>query len=93
MWKYPIIIVLILFVLVSIGLLLAKEDTLNTLSRKKVEYLDSDYTVSYSNDGIIKRWTIRSGKVTSTDKGYYYFWNDKNKYIQVPMNYTVIEEL
>lgn len=69
------------------------QDQQNQLSRKVVELMDSDYLVTYANGATTKTWTIKNGKVTSSDKGYYYFWDDKKHYVQVPIVNTFIEEI
>lgn len=69
------------------------EDKQNEIFRKAVEYLDGDYQVTYANGSTVKSWIIRDGKVTSTDKGYYYFWDEKKRYIQTPIENTFIEEI
>ena len=69
------------------------EDKQNEIFRKAVEYLDGDYKVTYANGSTSKSWIIRDGKVTSSEKGYYYFWDDKKHYIQTPIENTFIEEI
>lgn len=69
------------------------QDQQNKLSRKVVEVLDGDYLVTFANGTITKTWTIDNGKVTSSDNGYYYFWDNKKHYIQVPIENTFIEEI
>jgi hypothetical protein len=69
------------------------QDQQNQLSRKVVEILDGDYLVTYANGTTTKTWKINNGKVTSSDKGYYYFWDDKKHYVQVPIVNTFIEEV
>lgn len=69
------------------------QDQQNQLSRKMVELMDGDYLVTYANGSTAKSWTIKNGKVTSSDKGYYYFWDDKKHYVQVPIVNTMIEEI
>jgi hypothetical protein len=73
------------------------QDTQQKLARKKMEYLDGDYNVTYTDQGIIKTWEVRDGKITSVaEKGYYFFWaqNDRDKefYVQAPINRVFIEE-
>lgn len=68
------------------------QDKQNQLSRKLIEFLDGNYLVTYANGSVTKTWTIKNGKVTTTDKGYYYFWDEKKHYIQVPIENTFIEE-
>lgn len=68
------------------------QDQQNQLSRKAVELLDSNYLVTYANGSTNKTWMIKNGKVTSDAKGYYYFWDEKKHYIQVPIEHTFIEE-
>jgi hypothetical protein len=55
--------------------------------------MDGDYLVTFANGPTSKTWKIKNGKVTSTDKGYYYFWDKKNHYVQVPVENTYIEEI
>ncbi len=69
------------------------QDQQNQLSRKAVEFLDGNYLVTYANGSTIKTWTISNGKVTSSDKGYYYFWDNKKHYVQVPIENSFIEEI
>ncbi|TAK60955.1 hypothetical protein [Methylobacter sp.] len=68
------------------------QDQQNQLSRKAVEFLDGNYLVTYANGSTIKTWMISNGKVTSSEKGYYYFWDNKKHYVQVPIVNTFIEE-
>lgn len=68
------------------------QDKQNQLSRKLIEFLDGNYLVTYANGSVTKTWTIKNGKVTTSDKGYYYFWDEKKHYIQVPIEHTFIEE-
>ncbi len=69
------------------------QDQQNQLSRKAVEFLDGNYQVTYANGSTMKSWTIHNGKVTTSDKGYYYFWDNKKHYVQVPIENTFIEEI
>lgn len=69
------------------------QDQQNQLSRKAVELLDGNYLVTYANGSTAKTWMIRNGKVTSSDKGYYYFWDDKKHYVQTPIENTFIEAI
>ena len=68
------------------------QDQQNLLSRKAVEFLDGDYRVTYANGSTSKTWIIKNGKVTSTDKGYYFFWDENKHYVQTPIENTFIEE-
>ena len=68
------------------------QDEKNKLARKNIEYFDSNYSVTYANGPTAKTWIIRNGKVTTTDKGYYFFWS-VNGYVQVPIANTFIEEI
>jgi hypothetical protein len=81
-----------LYVLLFLMLFGCTQDQQNQLSRKVVELVDSDYLVTYANGTTTKTWKIKNGKVTSTDKGYYYFWDENKHYIQVPIMNTFIEE-
>lgn len=80
--------------LISLLVLLAgcTQDQQNKLSRKVVEFMDGNYLVTYANGSTVKTWTITNGKVTSGDKGYYYFWDNKKHYVQTPIENTFIEE-
>ncbi len=69
------------------------QDQQNQLSRKVVELLDGNYLVTYANGSTTKSWTITNGKVTASDKGYYYFWDNKKHYVQTPIENTFIEEI
>jgi hypothetical protein len=69
------------------------QDQQNKLSRKVVEFLDGDYLVTYANGSTSKTWTIKNGKVTTSEKGYYYFWDEKKHYVQTPIENTFIEEM
>ena len=68
------------------------QDQQNLLSRKAVEFLNGDYRVTYANGATEKTWIIKNGKVTSTDKGYYFFWDENKHYVQTPIENTFIEE-
>ena len=69
------------------------QDQQNQLSRKAVEFLDGNYQVTFANGPTVKTWSIVNGKVTTSEKGYYYFWDDKKHYVQVPIENTFIEEV
>lgn len=69
------------------------QDQQNQLSRKAVELLDGNYLVTYANGSTMKSWTISNSKVTSSDKGYYYFWDNKKHYVQTPIENTFIEAI
>jgi hypothetical protein len=69
------------------------QDQQNQLSRKVVEFLDGNYLVTYANGSTMKTWTIKNGKVTTSEKGYYYFWDEKKHYVQTPVENTFIEEI
>jgi major membrane immunogen (membrane-anchored lipoprotein) len=84
-----------IFKLISLLMLLTacSQDQQNKLSRKMVEFLDGNYRVTYANGSTTKTWAIANGKVTSTDKGYYYFWDNQQHYVQTPIENTFIEEV
>jgi hypothetical protein len=69
------------------------QDQQNQLSRKAVEFMDGNSPVTYANGSTIKTWTIHNGKVTSSDKGYYYFLDNKKHYVQLPIENSFIEEI
>lgn len=84
-WVIPTVLVMSLVVGCS-------GDSRNEFARTKIAYLDGNYKVTHYNCGENITWMIKDDKVTSTTKGYYYFWSD-GKYVQVPVNQTVIEEI
>lgn len=69
------------------------QDQQNQFFRKAVELLDGDYRVTYANGPTEKVWIVKNGKVTTTEKGYYYFWDEHKHYVQVPIEHTFIEEI
>ncbi len=83
-------LIMIVFLTIITG---CTQDQQNQLSRKVVELMDGDYLITYANGNTSKSWTIKNGKVTSSDKGYYYFWDDKKHYVQVPIVNTMVEEI
>lgn len=94
--KYIIVAVVVIVVCLGLGYMFLSQDTKQRIARTGVSYLDGDYNVTYTDDGIIRTWQVRDGKVTSEpDKGYYFFWikDDRGKkiYIQTPINRTFIE--
>ena len=90
-----------LLVLVSSSLFLgACSESLNKLSRSTDNLTGIDATVSYISDGkVVKTWVINNSKITSgkdeagRTAGYYYFWDEKGRYVQLPINNTIIEEI
>lgn len=71
-------------------------DTINKIQRKSVEIVGGNYKVIISQDNLLKTYIVKNDKVTSTEKGYYYFWESTangKKYRQVPIDKTIIEEI
>lgn len=72
-------------------------DRQNKIERKRIEYLDSNYKVTYACDSFQKTWKVTSGKITSEPKkGYYLFFSDcgnKKCYVQTPIEHSFIEEI
>lgn len=83
----------VLIILPVLFLQSCTQDQQNQLARKTVEYLDGNYLVTFANGPISKSWTIKNGKVTSTEKGYYFFWDEHKHYVQVPIENSFIEEI
>jgi hypothetical protein len=84
-----------LAILTSMGLILAlgigcSGDDRNKLARKKIEYLDGNYDVAVIGG---PTYQVRDDKVTSSPKGYYFFWTKNKKYVQVPIALSVVEEV
>lgn len=75
------------------------QDTQQKIMRKKIEYFDGDFKVTFVSGGQhIKQWTVKNGKITAVpQKGYYFFWarNEQGKkfYVQSPIARTYIEEI
>ncbi|ORU89967.1 MAG: hypothetical protein A6F71_03095 [Cycloclasticus sp. symbiont of Poecilosclerida sp. M] len=73
------------------------EEQQNRISRFGVSWLEGDYKVTFYEGSHKKEWKVLGSKVTSdAQKGYYYFWttiDGKKKYVQVPIERTVIEEI
>ena len=79
-------------VVIAIGFAVGcSNDNINKTKRKMVEYIDGDYKVTFHSCSTEQTWQLKDSKVTSATNGYYFFWID-GKYIQVPVNQTVIEE-
>jgi len=91
--------VLIFLIAVLPIFLSCTQDTQQKIMRKKIEYFDGDFRVTFVSGGQhIKQWTIKNGKITSVpQKGYYFFWarNEKGKkfYVQTPIARTYVEEI
>jgi hypothetical protein len=68
------------------------QDWFNQMSRKAVEFLDGNYRVTFANGKTEKTWIVKNDKVTSSEKGYYYFWDENKHYVQTPIEYTFVEE-
>ena len=92
-----IIVINLFFIFCFAG---CSQETQNELARKKVEYLEGDYKVTFAEDSYLKEWIVKSGKVTSRDT-YYFFWAECTKpngkkdkcYVQTPTQKSVIEEI
>ncbi len=88
---------LLLVFLPLLLLLGCSEEQQNKISRIGVTWLEGDYRVTYADDGHVKSWVVRDGKVTTEPgKGYYYFWateNGKKYYVQTPIQRSYIEEI
>ena len=87
-------IVLVVVILLGSG---CSEEQQNRISRLGVSWMEGNYKVTFYEGEYKKTWTVLDSKVTSDpQKGYYFFWvkqDGKNKYVQVPIARTVIEEL
>jgi len=71
----------------------------NKIDRKAIEYIDRDYKVTTTTGFFEREWDVKDGKITSDpEKGYYLFWatidgDSDEKYVQVPIKITIIEEM
>ncbi|PHS73503.1 MAG: hypothetical protein COB22_02085 [Cycloclasticus sp.] len=88
------------FIIISVILLLAagcSEEQQNRISRLGISWMEGDYKVTFYEGSRKKEWIVLDSKVTSeAQKGYYYFWvtdGAKKKYVQTPIERTVIEEM
>ena len=88
--------VLILFI-ISGGMVACSKDAQNKIARKKLEYGEANYKVTFVANGLVKEWSVVQDKVTSEpSKGYYLFWatvNGKKLYVQSPIERTIVEEI
>lgn len=94
--KKILIAVLLIIIICLVIWILIPSDTFNKMARKRIEFIDGNYNVTYSQDSITRIYNVRSGKITSTEKGYYFFFAQTpsgKKYRQVPIDNTIIEEL
>ena len=84
-------LVLIISTLVYLAL---SGDVENRLKRNMISQVDHKFVVTFANGPVTKVWHL-NGKVTSevTDnKRYYFFYDSNGRYIQTPMDLTVIEQ-
>lgn len=84
-------------VIITAGLLVAScGDAGNRIARKGLEF-GGNYKITFVEYETKRVWFVKGGKITSEpDKGYYFFWADvdgKQKYVQVPIGGTIIEEI
>lgn len=85
--------------MVSALLLSCSQDTQQKIIRKKIEYFDGDFKVTFDSGGPrVKQWTVKNGKITTVPgKGYYFFWavgeNGKKFYVQSPIARTYVEQI
>lgn len=87
------ILITSIFGIILIIYAIIPQDTVNKLNREVVSRISSNYTVTYATVGFVKSWNVKGDKVTSDiQKGYYFFWDENKKYVQVPINFTIIEE-
>ncbi|PCI23117.1 MAG: hypothetical protein COB62_00585 [Piscirickettsiaceae bacterium] len=86
-------IILVGIILLSSG---CSQEQQNRISRLGVNWLEGNYKVTFYEGNYKKEWLVLDGKVTSeAEKGYYYFWvkeGGKKKYVQTPIDRTIIEE-
>ena len=75
------------------------EEARNKFSRSFDNLVGSNLKVSYVSDygTIVQTWIVRDGKITSGkaedgSASYYYFWDEKGLYVQVPIGNTIIQE-
>ena len=91
-----IFFLLLIFILSS-----CTEESRNKIFKQADNVLGKDLSVSYIADSgeIVKKWTVRDGKVTThkdeqgSASGYYYFWSEENGYVQVPIVRSIVEEI
>ena len=68
----------------------------NKAKRGAVTLAGGNFKVTFAEGNFQRSWVVEGGKVTSNKAaGYYFFWatvNGKSKYVQVPVDRTIIEE-
>jgi len=92
------IYVFFLFLLIWGG---CTEESRNKIFKQADNVLGKDLRISYvaDNGKIVKKWTVRDGKVTTHKdeqggtSGYYYFWSIESGYVQVPIVRSIVEEI
>ena len=89
-----------IFLLTAFPFLLScSQDSQQKIIRKKIEYFDGDFKVTFDSGGpYAKQWNVKNGKITAVaEKGYYFFWardeNGKKFYVQSPIARTYIEQI
>ena len=99
MQKTIYVFLLVLLVLLVLGG--CTEESRNKIFKQADNVLGKDLRISYVADSgkIVKRWTVRDGKVTTHkdeqggSSGYYYFWIVESGYVQVPIVRAIVEEI
>lgn len=56
-------------------------------------YSVKSYLVTFVNGNTIKSWNVDHGEVNLIDNNWYYFTDVNSKYIRVPAEKTIIEEV
>ena len=93
--KLFIFLIIALLIIGGIAFLFGGGDLRNKMSRSGVALKSDDYRITVNMGNESKIYEMR-GKVTSSPKGYYFFWykTDQGKfYVQTPIALTVVEEM
>ena len=89
--KYTFLAIVILVLIVAAGWFFIGAENRNLLMRKKVTFFDGDYKITCDVGGTTV-YEVNNSKITSDEKGYYFFWLN-GKLVQLPINHTKLEEL
>lgn len=89
--KYAFLTIIILALILAGAWFFIGAENRNLILREKVTYFDGDYKITCDVGGTTV-YEINDSKVTSDEKGYYFFWYN-GKLVQLPINHTKLEEL
>lgn len=81
----------ILVLALCVGTMIScSQDFSNRIERIGISFSKGNYKVSVIGG---ETYFVKNDKVTSEKRGYYFFYDKDGRYIQVPINLTVIEQM